>query len=321
MKIGLFIVQFFRMGLDEVLDFAKEAELDTVEIGTGNYCNQPHQCDLEKLLSSEKELREFKKKIEDRGFSISALSCHGNPLHPQREIAHKHQKTFRNTVILAEKLGVTRVITFSGCPGDSENSRYPNWVTCAWPDDFTTVVNWQWEKKLIPYWKKEVVFARDHGVKVCLEMHPGFCVYNTDTLLRLREAVGDTIGANFDPSHLFWQGIDPVTSIRKLGDAIYHVHAKDVGVDPLNTALNGVLDTKLYSQVDQRSWVFRTVGYGHDYKTWKNIITALRMVGYDDVLSIEHEDSLASLEEGFLKAVSFLKEVMLREKMGKTWWD
>jgi len=321
MKLGLFIVQFFKMSLDEVLDFAVEAKLDAVEIGTGNYCSQPHHCDLKNLLSSEVKLKEFKDKIQDRGLSISALSCHGNPLHPQKEIAERHQKTFRDTIILAEKLGVDRVITFSGCPGDSDSSRYPNWVTCPWPDDFTQLVNWQWEKKIIPYWEKEAKFARDHGVKVCIEMHPGFSVYNTETLLCLRKAVGDTIGANFDPSHLFWQGIDPVASIRKLGDAIYHVHAKDVAVDPINASVNGVLDTKPYSQVDKRSWIFRSVGYGHDYKIWKDIVSALQMVGYDDVLSIEHEDALASLEEGFYKAVAFLKEIILREKPGKMWWD
>jgi len=158
-------------------------------------------------------------------------------------------------------------------------------------------------------------------VKVCIEMHPGFSVYNTDTLLRLRNAVGDTIGANFDPSHLYWQGINPVISIRTLGKAIYHVHAKDVSIDPVNVLRNGVLDATPYNQVEKRSWIFRTVGYGHDAKCWKDIISALRTVGYDDVLSIEHEDILASLEEGFQKAVGFLKEVSLKEEYGKTWWD
>jgi len=321
MKIGLFIVQFFRMSLDEVLDLAVKKGLEAIEIGTGNYCTQPKHCDLEELLSSKERLKEFKFKIEDRGLTISALSCHGNPLHPQVEIASRHQKVFRDTIVLAEKLGVKRVINFSGCPGDSESSMYPNWVVCPWPDDFSKVVKWQWEKKIIPYWEKEVKFAQDHGVKICIEMHPGFSVYNTETLLRLRSTVGDTIGANFDPSHLFWQGIDPVSSIRKLGNAIYHVHIKDVGIDPVNTSFNGVLDTKSYSKVNERSWVFRTIGYGHDYKTWKDIITALRMVGYDDVLSIEHEDALLSLEEGFEKAVDFLKQIVLREKPGKMWWD
>jgi len=151
-------------------------------------------------------------------------------------------------------------------------------------------------------------------------MHPGFCVYNPETLLKLRNAVGDIIGANFDPSHLFWQGIDPVAAIRKLGPAIYHFHAKDTKIDELNTATNGVLDTKHYSDEINRSWIFRTVGYGHGYQVWKDIVSNLKMVGYDDVLSIEHEDSLMSVNEGLRKAIDFLKEVMIFEKTSGMWW-
>lgn len=321
MKIGLFLVQFFHLDFDQVLDLVMKNGLEAIEIGTGNYCFQPRHCNLQEVLSSPEKINEMKMKIHDRGLIISALSCHGNSLHPQKAIASQHQRAFRDTIILAEKLGVNRVINFSGCPGDSETSQYPNWVTCPWPDDYTKVVQWQWEEKILPYWEKEVIFARDHGVKICIEMHPGFAIYNPDTLLRLRQMVGDTIGANFDPSHLFWQGIDPVIAIRYLGKAIYHVHAKDVGLDSINAPRNGVLDTTPYHQFDKRSWIFRTVGYGHDEKCWKDILSALRVVGYDDVLSIEHEDIMASLEEGFQKAALFLKTISLKEKYGKTWWD
>ncbi len=210
-----------------------------------------------------------------------------------------HHETFEKTVLLAEKLGVTRVIGFSGCPGDSDAAKYPNWVTCPWPDDFSQIVRWQWEQKVIPYWQKAGKFAQEHGVRICLEMHPGFVVYNTETLLRLREAVGEVIGANFDPSHLFWQGMDPIASVRKLGSAIFHVHAKDCRIDPFNASVNGVLDTKSYGDEIHRSWIFRTVGYGHGHEFWKDFVSTLRMVGYDDVLSIEHEDSLMSVNEGF----------------------
>ena len=321
MKLGVFLVLFSDKSFSEALDIAKEAGVEAVEIATGNYPGDAH-CKVDELLEDENKLKKFKEEVEKRGLEISALSCHGNPLHPNPEIANSHRNIQRKTILLAEKLGIPRIITFSGCPGDSENSKYPNWVTCPWPEDYSKVLKWQWEEKVIPFWKEEVEFARKHNVKeICLEMHPGFVVYNPETLLKLREAVGEEIGANLDPSHLFWQGIDPVSSIRKLGNAIYHVHIKDVGIDPVNTSFNGVLDTKSYSKVNERSWVFRTIGYGHDYKTWKDIITALRMVGYDDVLSIEHEDALLSLEEGFEKAVDFLKQIVLREKPGKMWWD
>lgn len=320
MKLGVFAVLLSGKSLEEALKYLSDSGVQAVEIGTGAYPGNAH-ANAEELLADEGKISVFKELIKKYGMEISALSCHGNPVHPQKDVADKFHKDFENTVLLAEKLGINRVITFSGCPGDSPNSLYPNWVTCPWPDDFLKVLDYQWNDVLIPYWKKAVEFAAQHGVnKICLEMHPGFCVYNTDTLLKLRAAVGEAIGANFDPSHLFWQGIDPVASIRKLGPAIYHFHAKDTKVDEINTAVNGVLDTKHYGDVLERSWVFRTVGYGHSHQIWKDIISALKMVGYDDVLSIEHEDGLMSVNEGLQKAIKFLKEVMVFENAGEMWW-
>ena len=161
--------------------------------------------------------------------------------------------------------------------------------------------------------------AKEHGVtKIAFEMHPGFCVYNPATLLRLREAVGDAIGANFDPSHLIWQGIDPVAAIRALKGAIYHVHAKDTKIDKYNTAVNGVLDTKHYGKELERSWVFRTVGYGNNESYWRDLVSNLRLCGYDKVLSIEHEDSVMSIDEGLRKAVSFLQDIVIYEEKPTT---
>ncbi|MCS7181107.1 MAG: sugar phosphate isomerase/epimerase [bacterium] len=320
MKLGVFIVVFGGKTLDEALDKIKELGLDAVEIGTGNYPGDAF-CKVEQLLQDENKLKEFKKAIEKRGLEISALSCHGNPLHPDKNISEVHRQVQRNTILLAEKLGIPRIITFSGCPGDSENAKYPNWVTCPWPPDFSDILKWQWEKVVIPYWKEEVEFARKHNVKeICLEMHPGFVVYNPETLLKLREACGEEIGANFDPSHLFWQGIDPIAAVKKLKGAIYHVHAKDTKINPYTSSINGVLDTKTYLDEENRSWIFRTVGYGHGYEFWNDFVSALRMAGYDGVLSIEHEDSLMSGEEGLKKAIEFLKNVLIREPKPKVWW-
>jgi sugar phosphate isomerase/epimerase len=319
MKLGVFTALFGQKNLEEVLDYITQNGVLVVELGTGNYPGDPH-CQPAELLESSTALQRFKDLLAKKGVEISALSCHGNPLHPQQQIAKAHHETFEKTVLLAEKLGVTRVVGFSGCPGDSDGAKYPNWVTCPWPDDFSQIVNWQWEEKVIPYWQKAGKFAKQHGVRICLEMHPGFVVYSTETLLRLRKAAGEVIGANFDPSHLFWQGMDPIASVRKLGSAIFHVHAKDCKIDPFNTSVNGVLDTKSYSDEIHRSWIFRTVGYGHGYEFWKDFVSTLRMVGYDDVLSIEHEDSLMSVNEGFTKAVVFLKEVLLTESTGGMWW-
>ena len=215
-------------------------------------------------------------------------------------------------------MGVDTVITFSGCPGDHPGAKYPNWATCPWPEDFLAVLDYQWNEVLIPYWKETAKFAKEHGVKVAFEMHPGFCVYNPETMLRLREAAGDNLGANLDPSHLIWQGMDPVAVIRELKDAIFHFHAKDTKIDKYNTAKNGVLDTKHYSDEINRSWVFRTVGFGNDLTYWRDIASNLRLVGYDKVMSIEHEDRLMSIDEGLKKAVEFLKQAIISDPKPST---
>ena len=319
MKVGVFAVAFSGMPFEEALDYVAGVGVEAVEIGTGNYPGNAH-CDPDKLLASETARKDFLKALESRGLVISALSCHGNPLHPDKAFAKANHEIHRKTVELAQKLGVERVVNFSGCPGDSPNAKYPNWVTCPWPTDFGDILKWQWDEVVIPYWKEEAKFAKDHGVKVCFEMHPGFVVYNPETLLKLRDVCGDALGANFDPSHLFWQGIDPVQAIRKLGDSIYHFHAKDCKLDPINCPVNGVLDTKSYTDEINRTWIFRTIGYGHDAQVWKDMISALRLVGYDWALSIEHEDSLMSQNEGFEKAVKFLKDVIISQKAGEAFW-
>jgi sugar phosphate isomerase/epimerase len=320
MKLGVFTVLFSGKPFEQTLEYLSGLGVQAVEIGAGGYPGNAH-CNPEVLLKDDKLCTQFLDTVKKYDLEISALSCHGNPVHPQKDIAGKFNHDFEKTVLLAEKLGIDRVITFSGCPGDHPGAKYPNWVTCPWPDDFLKILEYQWNEVLIPYWEKAVKFANDHGVtRIALEMHPGFCVYNPETLLKLRNAVGETIGANYDPSHLFWQGIDPVASIRKLKGAIYHFHAKDTGVDPYNTAVNGVLDTKHYSDEINRSWIFRSVGYGHSYQVWNDIISNLRMIGYDDVLSIEHEDSLMSPEEGLEKAVCFLKEVLVFRGKGEMTW-
>ena len=320
MKLGVFLVLFGDLKFEEALDKALKMGLETVEIGTGNYPGNSH-CNLEELLTDNSKLVEFQKAVQKRGLEISALSCHGNPLHPDPEIASTHKKVQRDTILLAEKLGIERIITFSGCPGDGPNSKYPNWVTCPWPEDFSNILKWQWEKKVIPFWREEVEFAKQHKVKeICLEMHPGFVVYNPETLLTLRDAVGEVVGANFDPSHLTWQGIDPLIALKNIKGAIYHVHAKDKKIDKYNITVNGVLDTKTYLDEFNRPWVFRSVGYGNGYDFWKDFVSTLRLVGYDGTISIEHEDSLMSPDEGLKKAISLLKDVLIREPKPKAWW-
>ncbi|MGH2699094.1 MAG: sugar phosphate isomerase/epimerase family protein [Actinomycetota bacterium] len=319
MKLGVLTVLYQDLTVEATLDKLAELGVEAVEFGTGNYPGNAH-CNPDELLADPAKARALQVAVRSRGMIISALSCHGNPLHPDEEAAGAAHEVWRKTARLAAELEVAVVNTFSGCPGDHPGAKYPNWVTCAWPPDYLEVLDWQWNERVVPYWTEEAGFARELGIVVGFEMHPGFVVYNPETLLRLRAAAGAALGANFDPSHLFWQGIDPVEAIKELGDAIFHFHAKDTALDAANVAVNGVLDTKGYDKLLERSWLFRTVGYGHGEKTWRDIVSVLRAVGYDYVMSIEHEDALASIDEGLTKAVRLLQNVLLAEKPVDMWW-
>ena len=319
MKLSVFAVLLQDKSFDEACAYLASKGVQAVEIGCGGFPGDAHCKPLE-LLNDETKLQAFKDTLARHHLDIAALSVHGNAVHPDKAVAEKAHTEFENAVLLAEKLGVETVVTFSGCPGGCPEDKTPNWVTCPWPDDYTHILEYQWNEVLIPYWKKESEFCSAHNVRVAFEMHPGFCVYNPETMMRIRKACGDNIGANFDPSHLFWQGIDPVAAIRYLGDAIFYFHAKDTKIDEINTGINGVLDTKPYSDEIHRSWIFRSVGYGHAHQTWKDMMSALRMVGYDGPISIEHEDSLMTPSEGLNKAIAMLKDVMMFEAKGPMWW-
>lgn len=320
MKLGFLSVLFSDRPLKDVLDLIRPLELSTIELGTGNYPGDAH-CPLDEMLKSKTKRDELLSMLKGEGLEISALSCHGNCLHPDKNFAKKNIEVQTKTIRLAEMMGVKTVIDFSGCPGSDPKAAKPSWVTCPWPPDYLETLEWQWNEKVIPYWTKQAKFAKDHGVRVAFEAHPGFVVYNPETLMKLRKECGNNLGANFDPSHFFWQGIDPVDAVRYMGGAaIFHVHAKDSKVYEQNARVNGVLDNKHYGDELNRSWIFRTCGYGHDADWWNDFISTLRMVGYDGPLSIEHEDGLMSSKEGLFKAAEFLKGVLIHEKKSSMTW-
>ncbi|MBE6542807.1 MAG: sugar phosphate isomerase/epimerase [Ruminococcaceae bacterium] len=320
MKLGVMSPVLGGISLEEMFKYLSSLGVQSIELGVGGYPGKAH-CDAADFLAHPEKIDALRSYMEKYNIDIPALACHGNPVHPNRDTAKRFEDDFDAAVLLAEKLGIHTIVGFSGCPGDCPESREPNWVTCTWPTDYQRVLKWQWNEVLIPYWKNKAEFCRAHGVdKIAFEMHPGFCVYNPPTLMKLREAVGDIIGANFDPSHLFWQGIDPVEAIKYLKGAIYHFHAKDTFMDPANIAVTGVLDTAGYGDILSRSWEFRTVGYGHDKLLWNSIISTLKATGYNGVISIEHEDPLMSPKEGLEKAVSFLKDVIIFDEPSAMWW-
>lgn len=322
MKISVVSSILGEYSLEESLQYLSSLGVDQFELGVGGYPGKAHADAL--VLSKDKSARErLTETFKRHNMSISALAVHGNCVHPNRETAAAFEADFRAACVLAGQLGIDRIVTFSGCPGSDADAKSPSWITCAWPPDYPKALEWQWNEVLIPYWKKASAFAAENGVKrIALEMHPGFCVYNPETCLRLRAAAGDNIGANIDPSHLLWQGMDILEVIRELGaaKAIYYFHAKDTQMIEHNVRRNGVLDTKSFTDMQNRSWMFRTLGYGHDAGLWKQIFSALFVAGYDDSISIEHEDGLMSPKEGLEKAVRLVQESIIREGNTDMWW-
>ncbi|WP_332696031.1 sugar phosphate isomerase/epimerase family protein [Halalkalibacter lacteus] len=321
MKLGVFTVLFSQKNFEEMLDYVKEAGVKAVEIGTGGYPGNAH-CDIDSLLESEELRQVYMEKVASRGLEISAFSCHGNPISPDESFAKESHEALVKTIKLASLMKIPVVNCFSGTAGDHEGAKYPNWPVTPWPNEYGDVLKWQWEEKLIPYWKEWGQFAKDHNVKIGLELHGGFLVHTPYTLLKLREETCDAIGANLDPSHLWWQGIDPVAAIKILGkeNAIHHFHAKDTYIDQDNVNMYGLIDMQPYGEVQTRAWTFRSVGCGHSIQEWSDMISALRTYGYDYVVSIEHEDPIMSIEEGFARAVKNLNSIIIDEKPSDMWW-
>jgi sugar phosphate isomerase/epimerase len=319
MKLGVISVVFGDKSWKEAAATIKKAGLDAVEVGAGGFVGKAH-CNPRELLEDEGKLKAFIDGYKSQDLELSSLSVHGNPLHPDPKFSSEHKQDLIDAIKLAGKVDTKIVNCFAGCPGAGEDAKYPNWITCPWPPYYVEAWEWQWEKKIIPFWKEMGKQAKDAGVQFGLEMHPGDSVFNPEALLTLRDAVGKQISCNLDPSHLFWQGMDPITVIKYLGDAIIHVHAKDSKIDENVVRWRGVNDPKHYSDMKNRAWTFRTCGYAHDKLFWNCFVSTLRLIGYDGVISIEHEDPLMSGNEGFAKAVNFLKDVLLYEDVGEMYW-
>ena len=309
MKIGMITDSLPEADFDTMLGVAARLEMDMLEFGCGNWSSAPH-IDLDGMLESATARREFLAKLADNDIAISALNCSGNPVHPGDE-GRRHDEVTRKTIRLARLLAVDRVVMMSGCPG-APGDRHANWITTEWPPEVREIVRWQWEDVLIPYWRNLTSYSRDQGVpRLCLELHGYQNVYSVATLKRLRDAVGDTVGANLDPSHLMWMGADPLAAARALGDAIYYVHAKDTRIEPSIAGVNGVIDTQPGSAYESRAWNYITLGRGHDESWWRGFVSTLADVGYDGVLSIEHEDPAMTAVEGVEESVALLQRVIV----------
>ncbi|MDB2240640.1 xylose isomerase [Halorubrum ezzemoulense DSM 17463] len=321
MDIGVLTVPLGGEPLDDAAAYLDGIGVDAVELGVGGWPGEDH-VDREALLDDPAGREELLSLLDDRGLRISALATHNNPLHPSEERAAAADRELREAIELADLLGVDTVTCFSGLPAGAPGDSTPNWVTAPWPTEHADALDYQWDEVAIPYWRDVAAHADHHGVDVAIEMHPNMLVYEPTGLVALREATNDRIGANFDPSHLYWQGIDVTEAIRFLGerDAIHHVHAKDTKVYEAESRVKGVLDTTSYADTADRSWLFRSIGYGHGEEHWKDVVSTLRLVDYEGALSIEHEDALTSSREGLEKAVDVLDRAVFETEPGDAYW-
>ncbi|MFG6137295.1 sugar phosphate isomerase/epimerase family protein [Halomonas sp. B23F22_10] len=312
MKIGIVTDSLANLGLDELLAFCAEQGIDSVEFAIGNWSNSPH-LDAAALLESQSKRQELKSKLLHHGLTISAFNANGNSMHPTD--GERQDAVVRQAIRLSEHFDVPRVNLMSGLPAGAAGDSMPNWVTAAWPPETHRMLDYQWNEVAIPYWRELVSYANDHGIhQLCLEMHGNQLVYNMPSFLRLHGAVGDTVGLNFDPSHLFWMGGDPIEIVKRYARHIYHVHAKDTYLHPGNLAHNTRLDHLPMDRFQERSWSYVTLGYGHGESWWRDFCYWLQAGGYQDgVLSIEHEDINLSRREGVIRSVALLRNCMPTE--------
>jgi sugar phosphate isomerase/epimerase len=317
MELSLYTDSVPNLSLDEALDYAAGLGIKAVEIAAGGQSSAPHMRVFD-LLDDPSALKAFAEKLTSRGIRMAAVNCSAWPLHPR--YGEAHTRTIQAAIRLAGELGVQKIVTMSGCPGDSPTSSIVNWITFPWPAqnpadpsgaDIAAVLEQQWEQA-IAYWQDMAAFAGRYGVRtIALELHPVHLVYNTPTLLRMRDAVGPIIGANVDPSHMFWQQMDPVKVVQALGSAVHHVHLKDTSFNPEALALTGVLELNPFEgDPAQRAWNFTTIGQGHGDEFWSPFVDALRAVGYNDVLSIENEDPTQPREAGVTQAAEFVSRLL-----------
>ena len=308
MRIGLVTDSLGHLPFDDMLATAADLGIQALEFGCGGWSAAPH-LNLDLLLEHEAERGNFLAKVRDHGLVISALNCSGNPLAPGERGKSNH-RVVQKTMKLAPLIGVRKIVMMSGLPG-GPGDQNANWITTAWPPEGREILRYQWEDVAIPYWRELVKQAQEFGIeKICVEQHAHQLVYNTETLLKLREAAGEMVGVNFDPSHALWMGGDPLRAIPYLRGAIFHVHAKDTRVDPHHREINTLLETKPSERVAERSWNYVTLGYGHSELWWRDFVIQLKQNGYDDVLSIEHEDYSMPPIAGVRQSVRLLKSII-----------
>ncbi|WP_026820126.1 sugar phosphate isomerase/epimerase family protein [Arthrobacter castelli] len=325
MKLGVYTAILHDRPLPQALDVIKSLGLEAAEINSGGFLPPVH-IPIDDILSSQSARDDYLGIFADKGISLAGLNANGNPLHPNPAIGKPQADSLRRTIRAAGALGQTRVVTMSGLPGGDPASSVPNWIVNAWNSGALDVLEYQWNEVAVPFWREIDQLAADNGVKVAIEMHPQNLVFSPPTMLELIERTGaENIGAEMDPSHLFWQGMDPVAAVKHLGPVVFHAAAKDVRINR-NANIYGVLDNRFRRLgVDEErtslggheyanewpkdsAWDFVALGRGHDTAFWTDFLHALHDVDPEMAVNIEHEDVSLGAIEGLEVAAGVLRE-------------
>lgn len=304
--VSVFTESLKGLPTEQTFALLKELGVTQVELGAGGDADTSH-LNPAALLRPGAAMGQFRELLLEYGLSVSALVCAANPIHPDKARAAADHQAFLDTCRLAAALGTDTVVLHSGCAGDCASSKHPNFISSLRREEDRNVLSWQWERVLIPYWKSAAAIAASYGIRrLAFDMESGELVHNPQTLLRLREEVGSTVGAAVDPAHLFAQGIDPAAAIRALGSAVFHMRASDLLVDSTHRAVSGILDT----DPDRSPFFRRAVGNGHDAAYWQKIVQALCDAGYDRCVSVRYEDDHVPVSDGLPLAVKAVQKLV-----------
>ena len=322
MELGINSLFLLPFKFEDGLRFAQKQGIKVIEMACLGEASRKY-CDPSPLIADKQKLKKWLGTLEEFDLKISAFSAHGNGLSPDKEISETYAQHFRKICELAELAGVKILTLNAGIPEGAPGDKCPCWVVDPTNAKNRSILRWQWEERVYPFWREHAKIAEDHGCSIAIEPWIGEIVYSPITLMQLREEIGPTIGCNFDPSHMMAQRINLAEAVRYLGGAIFHVHIKDCRTDPRNLRLQGIFDLTPLDQPERRSWMWTLIGWGHDELFWREFLTALRLVGYEGALSIEMECDYIANIEGLKKSVEFLKPMLLSDapKDGERWWQ
>jgi len=312
MKLSIMSAIFAGLGFEAALAKCQGLGLDAIELPCGPYPGDPWG--LGNILEDAPRLAGLKELLVKYGLTVSGIAVHGNVVHPDKTVAAIADTALRNGIKLAKEFGCV-VIAFSGCPAGCATDAMPNFIVSPWPNEHLEMSKYQWERVLIPYWTEINTIAAAAGVKIAIESHPNMTVHNPMDVVRLHVACGPNIGANFDMSHWCWQGIDPIKAAAYLASykCLFYVHAKDARLNTTISEIRGVMDPGSFAVPMNRSWIFCTVGVGHDISWWAQLMGTFAACGYDGPISLEHEDANMGPDEGIQKGLAVLKQVVIRD--------